>query len=309
MRYRTLGRTGLQVSEIGLGGLFLSSESHDIGIQIVHRALELGINFFDCAPSYFKGASEAVLGEALQGRREPHFISTKLYDNMIEGFDYTYDTCMRSFEGSLKRLRRDRVDVLMIHDPDRNVDGSYRPVFGKGMALETCQKLKEQGLIKAIGLGSLWLDYQAHCIDTGFFDVVLTFNRYGLIWRDAQFQTFPFMRRHNVGVIQGTPLHQGVLAVRRDEWIENPPEWMTVREHEAFRKLYDIQSRAGLPLPELAIRFVLSHPTISLTIPGAANVEQLEANVAAAARGPLPEGIQAEIEALGLLHDDPKRYI
>jgi D-threo-aldose 1-dehydrogenase len=308
MKYRRLGRAGLMVSEIGLGGLFLPSKSREIGIQIVQRALALGVNFFDTAPQYQRGLSESILGEALAGRHEPHYVSTKL-GALPDGFDYSYDMCMRCFEGSLKRLRKDRVDVLLIHDPDREGGGSYHPVFGKGMALDACQKLKEQGLVKAIGLGSLWLDYQAYCIDRGDLDVVLTFNRFGLLWRDAQFQTFPFCRRHDVGIIQGTPLHQGVLAVRHDEWITTPPPWMTVTEHAAFRKLYLIQERSGLSLPELALRFILANQQIGTIVAGAADVAQLEANVAAIEKGLLPEDIQVEIEALGLLHEDPRRYI
>lgn len=308
MNYRRLGRSSLMVSEVGLGGLFLNSESRDTGIQIVHRALELGINYFDTAPQYQRGDSEALLGEALAGQTTPHYVCTKL-GTLPDGFNFSYDMCMRCFEDSLKRLRRDHIDVLLIHDPDRDGGGSYHPVFGKGMALEACQKLKEQGAVTAIGMGSLWLDYQAYCIDSGVFDVILTFNRYGLIWRDAQFQTFPFCKRRDVGVVQGTPLHQGVLAVRRDEWITNPPAWMTTAEHAAFRKLYQIQEQSGLPLSELALRFILMNPQISTTIPGAANIEQLEANVAAAAKGPLPDDLTAQIESLGLLHYDPRRYI
>ncbi len=308
MRYRKLGRTGLMVSQVGLGGLFLSSENRETGVQIVQHALEKGVNYFDTAPGDFNGLSEEILGEALEGKQEPYYLSTKL-GYLPEGFDYSYDMCMRCFEGSLQRLKRDHVDVLFIHDPDRMGGGSYEAVFGKGMALEACRKLKEQGVIKAIGIGSLWLDYQAYCIDSGEIDVILTFNRYGLIWRDAQFETFPFCRRHDTGIVQGTPFHQGVLAGRHDEWITNPPAWMTVSEHRAFRKLYAIQESSGILLPELALRFILSNPQISVTIPGAANLEQLDANLDAAEKGPLPEQLQAEIEALGILHHDPKRYI
>jgi aryl-alcohol dehydrogenase-like predicted oxidoreductase len=308
MRYRRLGRTNLMVSEIGLGGLFLSSKDRETGIQIVQKALEKGINFFDTAPGYWEGLSESILGEALEGRLEPHFISTKL-GYLPDGFDFTYDMCMRCFEGSLKRLRCDKIDILFIHDPDRMGGGSYQPVFGKGMALEACQKLKDQGVIKAIGIGSLWLDYQAYCIDSGELDVILTFNRYGLVWRDAQFQTFPFCRRRDTGIVLGTPFHQGTLAEKHSEWMTNPPEWMTVLEHDAFRKLYAIQDRYGLSLPEMALRFILSNPQISVTIPGAADLTQLDANLAAAEKGPLPDPLQAEIEALGILHADPRRYI
>jgi aryl-alcohol dehydrogenase-like predicted oxidoreductase len=308
MQYRTLGRTNIKVSEIGLGGLFLSKENKETGVQIVQEALSRGVNFFDTAPGYWNGLSESILGEALEGRNEPYYISTKV-GYLPDGFDYSYDMCMRCFEGSLKRLRRDSVDVLFIHDPDRMGGGSYHPMFGKGMALEACQKLKAQGLIKAIGLGSLWLDYQAYCIDSGEIDVILTFNRFGLIWRDAQFQTFPFCRRENTGIVQGTPFHQGVLAERHDEWITNPPDWMTVQEHDAFRKLYAIQDKYQLSLPEMALRFILGNPLISITIPGAANIPQLLANLAYVEKGPLPEDIQTEIDAIGIFHHDPRRYI
>lgn len=314
MKYRSLGRTGIQVSELGLGGLFISAGSRDEGIRVVRRALELGITLFDTAPSYnLKNGSQDILGEALDGVNQPHVVSTKVGPNpVIKDFNYSYDHCMQLFEHDLKELRRDRVDILHIHDPDRYGDrsnpGNYHAVFGRGMALSALRKLKEQGVIRAIGLGSLWMDFQAHCIDTGEFDVVLTFNRYGLLWRDAQFQTFPFCRRRNVGVLQGTPFHQGVLVRPRPDWIENPPDWMTPTEHDRYRRLLTVAETAGLPLPELALRFILANTTVSATIPGAQTVEQLEANVAFAEKGPLPADLQAEIESLGILHEDPRRY-
>lgn len=314
MRYRTLGRTGLQVSEISMGGLFLGNESHESGVAVVTRALELGINLFDTAPSYiFPKSSQAVLGEALAGTKTPHYVSTKIGPHpLFPDATYDYDSIMQQVEFNLKELRRDYIDVLHIHDPDRygdrNNPGNYHAVFGKGMALETLQKLREQKVIGFIGLGSLWLDYQAHCITSGHFDVILTFNRFGLIWRDALFQSFPFCRRHNVGVLQGTPMHQGVLTAPKPEWRADPPEWMTPTEHNRYCRLLDIQQASGLALPELALRYILQNTTISAVIPGAANVGQLEANVAAVNAGPLPADLSAEIDALGILHDDPRRY-
>ena len=313
VQYRTLGRTGLEVSTIGLGGLFVGTQGRDAGIQMVRRALELGVNLFDTAPSYF-AESQSVLGEALDGVKEKHYVSTKIGPGENAwAAKYDHDSIMAQFEDDLKALRRDYVDILHIHDPDRYGDpgcpGNYHAVFGKGMALETLQKLKEQKLIGAIGIASLWTDYQAYCIDSNCFDVTLTFNRFGLIWRDAQFQTFPFCRKRNVGVMQGTPFHQGVLVSPNPDWVENPPEWMTAQEHDRYRKLLEIQSDSGMSLIELAIRFILSNDTVTTTIPGAANAEQLEANVAYAEKGRLPDDIQTEIESLGILHHDPRRYI
>jgi aryl-alcohol dehydrogenase-like predicted oxidoreductase len=300
MKYRTLGRTGFQVSEIGLGGLFVAAESRETGIRVIHRALELGVNYFDTAPSY--GVSQDVLGEALEGVKQPHYVSTKVGPGpLFPEPRYDRDGILRQVEHNLKQLRRSHIDVLHMHDPDRCGDrgnpGNYHAVFGKGMALETLQQLKAEGVIGAIGLGSLWTDYQAHCIDSGEVDVILTFNRYGLIWRDAQFQTFGFCKRH-----------QGVLVTPHLEWVLDPPEWMNAEEHDRYRRLLEIQRAAGLSLPELALRFILQNPLISTIIPGAANLEQLEANVACSEKGRLPEELYVKIEALGIMHQDPRRY-
>lgn len=317
MEYRRLGRTGLRVSVIGLGGLFVTNEGREAGLRLVERALELSINIFDTAPSYRLGGkyySQEILGEALEGVEEKHFISTKIGPSpLFDEARYDYDSIMRQLEHNMKQLRRGYIDILHIHDPDRYGDrtnpGNYHPVFGKGMALETLKELKREAVIGAIGLGSLWMDYQAYCVDSGEFDVVLTFNRYGLIWRDAQFQVFPFCRRHDVGVLQGTPFHQGVLVKPRPEWIENPPEWMSAEEHNRYRRLLDIQKRSGLPMTELALRFILQNEMITTVLVGASNVEELEMNVECAEKGPLPEDIYAEVESLGILHRDPRRYI
>ena len=313
MRTRSLGRSGLVVSEIGLGGLFIGNESEDAGVQIVRRALELGVTYFDTAPSYFGGQVQNILGRALEGVTVPHVVSTKVGPHPdFPHASYDRDSVLRQVEWNLKSLRRDKLDIVMIHDPDRYGDranpGQLAPVFGRGMALETLEELKAQGVIRAIGLGNLWCDYQARCVESGRIDLVLSFNRYGLIWRDAQFQVHPFCRRHNVGVVQGTPMHQGVLAEPRREWLDNPPDWMTAVEHDRYRRLLQIQVDAGIPLAELALRYILQNPTISTTIPGAATLGQLEANVACAAKGPLPEEVTAAIDALGILHDDPRRY-
>ena len=95
----------------------------------------------------------------------------------------------------------------------------------------------------------------------------------------------------------------------KPEWIEEPPEWMSPVEHDRYCRLLSIQKECGIPLAELALRFILGNRDVSVTIPGAANIEQLEANVACSTKGPLPVDLQAEIEALGILHEDPRRYV
>ena len=312
MQYRTLGRTGIAVSEISLGGLFLNTDDREHGVQMVRRALDLGVTFFDTAPSY--NISQQILGEALQGETRTHVVSTKIGPTRASYWQGKYDreSILRQMESNLQELRRDHVDIVFIHDPDRCAvpySGSYEPVLGKGMALDTLLELKAQGIVRAIGIASLWLDYQAFCINTGAFDVVLTFNRYGLLWRDAHFQTFPFCARQGVGIVQGTPLHQGLFTGPHPEWVTTPPDWMTATEHDRYRRLLAIQHACGIPLPEMALRFILANERISAVLAGAGNEAQLAMNVHTSAQGPLPEDIHAQIEALGILHEDPRRYV
>ena len=119
MRHRILGKTGIRVSEIGMGGLFVSSHGSDRaeGIRAVRRGLELGINYVDTAPSYRD--SEEVMGLALDGVTQPFILSTKL-GGRPQPFDpRDPDQLRRSVETSLELLKRDAIDILMIHEPDR----------------------------------------------------------------------------------------------------------------------------------------------------------------------------------------------
>ena len=139
MQYRRFGKTDWQVSEIGLGGSWFYGRPEfglkpfSYGARIVERALELGINYFDTAPLYGQGRSEEVLGAALKGVTEPYYLATKV-GYYPEPFDYTRDTVWRGFEASLKRLQRDKVDLLQIHEAEQ---AGWDGIFGTGRTLET----------------------------------------------------------------------------------------------------------------------------------------------------------------------------
>ncbi len=154
MKKRTLGRTGLAVSELSLGGLFVSSHGAAFAQskQAVLRALELGVNYIDTAPTYFD--SEEVLGEALECVETPFYLSTKI-GGRLTPFRPQDPACLRrSVEESLARLKRDRVDILMVHEPDRPrmydwwTDEEYN-----GPVLDVLDELKQEGLVNYIGLG------------------------------------------------------------------------------------------------------------------------------------------------------------
>ena len=187
MRYRTLGQTGLQVSELGMGGLFVSSfaAEREEGCRAIRRALELGVNYVDTAPGYRD--SEEVLGVALAGVEQPYTLSTKL-GGRPQPFDaQDKDALRRSVETSLRLLGRDQLDILMIHEPDRPGQYDWWTDWQDlaGPVLDVADELRNAGVIKYLGLGGTTAYVLAHLVRSGKFDVVLTAFNYSLLWREA----------------------------------------------------------------------------------------------------------------------------
>ena len=155
MRYRTLGKTGIKVSELGMGGLFISSygAEREQARCAVRRALELGVNYVDTAPGY--ADSEEVLGFALEGVKQPYILSTKL-GGRPQPFDPQDKSALRrSVEESLRLLRREYIDILMIHEPDRPGQHDWFPDWEHfhGPVCELLAELKSEGVIRFTGLG------------------------------------------------------------------------------------------------------------------------------------------------------------
>ncbi|MCC6443312.1 MAG: aldo/keto reductase [Armatimonadetes bacterium] len=300
MKKRTLGRTGLEVSEIALGGLFVSCVGGEPGrsIRAVRRAVELGVNYIDTAPTY--ADSEIVIGKALEDIDAPLILSTKL-GGRPDPFDPRDKSALRrSFEESLKNLKRDRIDILMIHEPDR--PGQYdwwetsNPYTGP--ALEILDELKAEGLIRFTGLGGTTAYEIVPIMETGRFDVVLTAFNYSLLWREAAIEVIPAVARLNMGLIVGSPLQQGALSRRFDEEVQRGAPWLSSPRREQCKKLYALLDECGMPLPEMALRFVLSNQAVSCALSGARSEEEIEQNAASAARGPLPEDLLERLDEI-----------
>ena len=239
MRCRRFGKTGWQVSEIALGGAWFYGRpefgprplSH--GAAIVERALELGVNYIDTAPLYGSGRSEEVLGHALKGVEQPFFLATKV-GYLPEPFDYTRDTVMRGFEASLKRLQRDRVDLVQIHETEK---AGWEGVFGKGRTLEALIELREQGLATHIGLTGADLDLMVRMLGaTDEFVSVITYLKYDLLVQDARQALVPAAVAADAALICASPLHAGLLGSRRDHWRQARPLRGTVRTPGAGRE-------------------------------------------------------------------------
>src|SRR5262249_35494345 len=190
----------------------------------------------------------------------------------------------RSVEESLRLLGRQRLDLLLIHEPDR--PGQYDwwddwETF-QGPVRDLLGNLKADGLVGWTGLGGTTAYELPRIMATGAFDVVLTAFNYSLLWREAEIAVLPEAQRRNMGVIIGSPLQQGALARRYDAEIECGAPWLSPPRREQYRRLYAFVDEAGIPLPDLALRFCLSHPAVSTVLTGARSVAELEASVRAA---------------------------
>ncbi len=300
MRYRILGKTEIRVSEIGLGGLFVSSYGADRAeaVRAVRRGLELGINCVDTAPSYRD--SEEVLGEALEGVEQPYFLTTKLGGRPDPFEPRDKDQLRRSVETSLELLKRDTIDILMIHEPDRPGQYDWYTDWEKfhGPVCELLAELKSEGIIRHTGLGGTTAYTLPDIIATGAYDVVLTAFNYSLLWQEARHAVIPKAVKQNMGIIVGSPLQQGALAACYTEQVENGAPWLSPPRREQFRRLYDLVSELGMPLPELAIRWVITNPFISTVLSGSRSVAEVEQNVGYVEAGPLPEAVMAQVQEI-----------
>jgi aryl-alcohol dehydrogenase-like predicted oxidoreductase len=304
MEYRRLGRTGVDVSVLSMGGLFVSKIAGDDverARRAVHRALELGVNYVDTAPSYLN--SEEVLGKVLPGVPQSYVLSTK-FGGRPEPFEpRNLDQLKFSFEESLRLLGRDSVDILMIHEPDRPGQWDWFTDWERftGPVTEYLAELKAQGLVRFTGLGGTTPYILAAICATGQFDVVLTAFNYSLLWREAAISVIPEAIRQDMGIVIGSPLQQGWLAQRFDDEVERGAPWLSPPRQAQFQALYALVDELGMPLTDLAIRWVISNPAISTTLMGARSVEEVEMNVAAVEAGPLPGDVLARLEEIGAM--------
>jgi aryl-alcohol dehydrogenase-like predicted oxidoreductase len=301
---RPLGRTGIRVSEIGLGAWQLGGfrewdgPGEEGSIRLVHEALDIGCTFFDTAPPYADGRSEEYLGLALEGRRDEAVLCTKFgfwppgYHN-----DYSAGRIEESVENSLRRLRTDHLDVLLMHGlPDDLMDArTTSPQHFTRM-----RRLVDEGVIRTYGveLGNrLDLDGLRMLVETaGVGCVELRFNPLS----QSPAALFDYAEAQGVGLIASVPLEMGWLSGKYDATTTFPPDSSRSRlsRQEIARRASLVEEYTKL-LPDGvspahgALRFILAHQQISTTIPGAKDLIQLRDNVAAASERLPPDAVEA----------------
>jgi D-threo-aldose 1-dehydrogenase len=321
-----IGHTGLNVTRLGfggasIGGLFSAVTDED-AIATVEHAWDLGIRTFDVAPLYGFGAAERRVGQALQGRPRDEFVlETKVgrlvrpLDAIPAGadvdaqdanysrsepvglvFDYSADGVRRSIEASLERLGLDRIDIALIHDPDDHwaeaIDGAY-PALAR---------MRDEGLIRAIGAGMNQSAMLARFAREGDFDVFLLAGRYTLLDQEALAELLPLCLDRDIAILVGGVMNSGILADPRpgSRFNYRPASAEVV---ERARRLALVCDRHAVPLRAAAIQFPLAHPAVRSLIAGVRRIDHLD-EYPELMRLSIPANLWTDLRAEGLIPAD-----
>lgn len=294
VRYRTLGRTGMAVSEVSLGGAYLMGpdpeRAEENAAAVVQRAAQLGVNYLDTAPGY--GRSEELLGAALERAGRPFRVATKV-GFVPDDFDFRRDSVVASLEASLRKLRIDRLAVAQIHEV--NLVGWER-IMEPGGALDGLRAARDAGLCQAIGITARAIPLLARLAETGEFDTVLVYHDYHPCSRKAREAVIPAAARQDMGIVVGTPL--GALFGHEAARGKTLAALSDRERHDAEVVIERLREESGT-LARNAFRYILADEAVSTVSSGAADVEQIEDVAEASTIGAMPAELIAEIDRIG----------
>jgi D-threo-aldose 1-dehydrogenase len=306
---RPLGRRGPAVTGLGLGcapiGNLFSGVSDTDASATVDAAWEAGIRYFDTAPLYGHGASEVRLGRALEHRsRGEYVLSTKVgrvlrpagrtrppsvfadVGDLEPEFDYSRDGILRSFEESLARLRTDRIDVVLVHDPDDHEDEALRHAF------PTLLQLRDEGVVSAVGCGMNQAAMLERFVARVDLDCVLLAGRYSLLDRSGA-ELLAQCAARAVGVVLGGVFNTGVLidpdAHPTYDYAAAPQAVI-----ERARHLKVAFEARGIALGAAALQFAMHHPAVTTVLVGARSAAEIDLDVGFAAP-PIDDNLFAEL--------------
>jgi aryl-alcohol dehydrogenase-like predicted oxidoreductase len=292
MEIRTLGSTGVQVSEYCLGAMMFGAwgnPDHDDCVRIAHRAFEAGINFVDTADVYSRGESEEIVGKAIAGRRDDVVLATKVMAPMSEDPNMRGNSrrwIQREVGNSLRRLDTDRIDLYQVHRPDETADVDD--------TLGALSDLVHQGKVRYAGSSTFPAEYivEAQWVAErrGRERFRCEQPPYSILVREIERAVLPTCQRYGMGVIPWSPLAGGYLTGRYRKGAEIPagsrlagrplddPRQRAVHEQrlDAVEELLKVAADAGVSLTHLSMAFVLEHPAVTSAIIGPRTMEQLE---------------------------------
>ncbi|MDQ6422861.1 aldo/keto reductase [Paenibacillus sp. LHD-117] len=294
MNYCKLGKTGIEVSEVGFGAWAIGGDAwgpveDNQSINAMSRALELGINFIDTADVYGSGHSETLVAKVIKERRDKIIVSTKggLWGHHRDPKGApVYDKpekIVEACEASLRRLETDYIDIYFCHlwwDKEEETEAFMR-------AFEI---LKKDGKVRSVGVSTENFDYIKHFNRESGLDAVQL--DYSILNRSTEKEVLPYLEENQIGVVVRGPLKMGLLTGKfskdtifpegdiRKNWPDEPWFQESLKKVDSLRPLENEQRK----LSQVALRYVLNHPAVSSAIPGAKTPEQVEANASASVR-------------------------
>jgi aryl-alcohol dehydrogenase-like predicted oxidoreductase len=315
MQYKKLGKTDIVVSALAMGCWAFAGgdpwgpqEDRD-SITAVHAALDLGVSFFDTAEGYGNGRSEAVLGEALQGRRDEAVIATKVSASHLSKAELP-----KACERSLDRLKTDYIDYYQIHWPNPDI-----PI---AESMEALEKLREQGKVRAIGVCNFGVQQLSDLLQVGRCETNQL--SYSLIWRALEVEIGPLCAEHDIGILCWGPLSEALLTGKFHTPDEVPAPRASTRhfsstrpqarhgeaglEEETFEtidRIRQISTRLGQPMAVVSLAWLLHQPGVTAVLAGSRKPEQIQQN-ALAADLDLPAEV---VEELAAASDELKRKV
>jgi aryl-alcohol dehydrogenase-like predicted oxidoreductase len=313
VQYRSFGRTGIKVSPYCLGAMMfgkLGNPDHAAAARIIHKALDFGINFIDTADRYSAGESEEIVGKALKGRRDNIVLATKVHGPM--GSDPNHQGVsrrwiMQEVDASLRRLQTDYIDLYQIHRPAPDTDIEE--------TLSALTDLMRAGKVRAIGSSTFpvseIVEAQWVAERRGLARFRTEQPPYSILDRGIEREVLPVCERYGMGVIPWSPLAGGWLSGKYNKGGDSPGSSRRAQmlpsrydmsipanqaKLEAAQALGELAEQAGMPLIEMSIAFVTSHPAVTAAIIGPRTMEQLESQLPVLERPVLGGGLLDQID-------------
>lgn len=310
MKKRTLGKSGIEVTEIGLGlwaaggDAWGATDDAEI-LRTIDASLEAGITFYDTADVYGSGHSEELLGQAMQGRRDKFIVASKIgwtgFDEAAQKTAYhTVEMLIAGVESNLRRLKTDYLDIIQSHI---NFRDPTMEIF-----LEGFHRLQSEGKVRAYGVSTSDLDYlkefnaDGHCATLQI--------DYSILHRLPEADCLPYCQANNIGVIVRGALAMGILTDKftpetrfgegdfRQRWHENKDEYAIFLDDLDKTSQLRPLVHEGRTMAQLALQFTLAHPAVTTVIPGAKNLRQLRDNLHTDSLPPLTDAEMAQINAI-----------
>lgn len=299
---RSLGRTGFEVTAVGLGTSPLSMPEHygassvewNTAVATVEAALDSGVRSIDTSNGYgSEGGSERVIGEVIRRRGElPSgvLLATKVDPHPVTG-DFSGARVRESFHESLSRLGVDRIALLHLHDPERI---GYEDSMAPGGPVEALLALRDEGLVDKLGIAGGPVAMMMRFVDTGIFDAVLSHNRYTLLDRSAE-PLFAMASERGVGTINAAPFGGGLLAKGPGPGRSYAYGQGSERLSVCAARMHAACGRHDVDLAAVALQFSLRSPLVNMTVVGASKPDRIAAAIRPSV---VPDGLWEELEEL-----------